>query len=61
MQQLYDFADQHNVTAIGGYHRTIGTGYFLVCGFSLILRNHIFISGPRAEDIAFYRQYTASE
>ena len=30
MQQLYAFADQHNVTAIGGYHHTVGTGYFLV-------------------------------
>ena len=30
MQQLYAFADAHNVTAIGGYHQTVGTGYFLV-------------------------------
>lgn len=30
LEQLYQFADGNNVTAIGGYHRTIGTGYFLV-------------------------------
>ena len=30
MQQLYAFADKQNVTAIGGYHQTVGTGYFLV-------------------------------
>ncbi|EKM56474.1 uncharacterized protein PHACADRAFT_92497 [Phanerochaete carnosa HHB-10118-sp] len=36
MQQLYAFADQHNVTAIGGYHKTIGTGYFLGGGHSIL-------------------------
>ncbi|EKM56467.1 uncharacterized protein PHACADRAFT_207699 [Phanerochaete carnosa HHB-10118-sp] len=36
MQQLYAFADQHNVTAVGGYHRTIGTGYFLGGGHSIL-------------------------
>ncbi|KIP11884.1 hypothetical protein PHLGIDRAFT_63045 [Phlebiopsis gigantea 11061_1 CR5-6] len=36
MEQLYQFADANNVTAIGGYHRTIGTGYFLVRGHSIL-------------------------
>ena len=30
MEHLYAFADENNVTALGGYAQTIGTGWFLV-------------------------------
>ncbi|GJE86543.1 FAD-binding domain-containing protein [Phanerochaete sordida] len=36
MQQLYAFADKHSVTAIGGYHKTVATGYFLGGGHSIL-------------------------
>ncbi|THH00708.1 hypothetical protein EW026_g1844 [Hermanssonia centrifuga] len=35
-QDIYAFADQHNVTLIGGYHRTVGSGYFLGGGHSIL-------------------------
>lgn len=43
MQQLYDFADQNNVTAIGGYHQTIGIGYFLV-SFGETVMNRLLLT-----------------
>ncbi|GJE86542.1 FAD-binding oxidoreductase [Phanerochaete sordida] len=36
MEDMYAFADKHNVTAIGGYHRTVATGYFLGGGHSVL-------------------------
>lgn len=29
-EDVYHFADQNNITWIGGYHQTIGTGWVLV-------------------------------
>ncbi|KAJ3491203.1 hypothetical protein NLI96_g878 [Meripilus lineatus] len=35
-EDVYNFADQHNVTWIGGYHQTIGTGWVLGGGHSIL-------------------------
>ncbi|KAK7689560.1 hypothetical protein QCA50_007352 [Cerrena zonata] len=39
LQDVYEFADQHNVTFIGGYHQTIGSGWFLGGGHSILSPN----------------------
>ena len=60
LEQLYQFADGNNVTAIGGYHRTIGTGYFLVRVADIVVYTNscLYWYLYRAADIASCHLYT---